>query len=618
MASNPRSLSARSSNAPASGLRQMLPVQTSRIGASRAATSRAIRGCDVHRTAIPPSGPRSRSGSRPPPPGSTSVRGPGQKARARALATSLNARPWASAMVRLLTNSRKGLFGRRPFSRASARTSASRAREPRPYTVSVGYASRPPRCRWAVTAERAPSISASLRNGTAFTAAHAPAPRRFGSHRRSGPLSSSAAPAPPPPRARALTPWLVSGRTRGRGASAPSTRGASALGGRGPARPDCPRFSPPGTSPSRSPPSFASQSGGCWTWPTGSATTTCTTSGCDVNGRSARNSIGTPWIGRNCLGSPGPARTPAPAATITTPMSGRDAAARRPASHPAATLKHREQHREPAVIEARRDPLRRAEPRLRGERLDLDEERAGAFHQRGHGGAGDVGRTAREERRRRVRDRQQPAPGHLEHADLIDRAEPVLHGAQHPVIERVLAFEVKDGVHDVLERLRPGDPAPSRHVPDEQYRGPGLLGEAHQPCRTLPHLAHVSGRALELVGVGGLDRVDEHDAGAERLRVMEDRLEPRLPQHVDAPRVVRQAVGAQAQLVGRLFPRDVEGGDAGLLEPRGALEQQRGFPDPGLAAHQDDGSGDDAPAEDEVEFGQSGAPAGDPHPLDGG
>src|SRR2546425_6914188 len=64
-------------------------------------------------------------------------------------------------------------------------------------------------------------------------------------------------------------------------------------------------------------------------------------------------------------------------------------------------------------------------------RSDLDEERAGAFHQRGHRGAGDVGRAAGEERRRRVRDWQEPAPGHLEHADLVDRAEPVLHGAQH-------------------------------------------------------------------------------------------------------------------------------------------------------------------------------------------
>src|SRR5262245_17859716 len=41
-----------------------------------------------------------------------------------------------------------------------------------------------------------------------------------------------------------------------------------------------------------------------------------------MNARSARSSIGTPRIGRNCFGSPGPARTPAPAATTTTPTSG--------------------------------------------------------------------------------------------------------------------------------------------------------------------------------------------------------------------------------------------------------------------------------------------------------
>src|SRR5258707_12088931 len=45
-----------------------------------------------------------------------------------------------------------------------------------------------------------------------------------------------------------------------------------------------------------------------------------------MNARKARSSIGTPRIGRNCFGSPGPARTPAPAATTTTPTSGCEAA----------------------------------------------------------------------------------------------------------------------------------------------------------------------------------------------------------------------------------------------------------------------------------------------------
>src|SRR5437660_1861889 len=107
-------------------------------GSPNAATNRTMCGCDVHRTAIPPSGPRSESGSRPPPPGSTMVSGPGQNARASALADSLKARPCASAISRSATSNRNGLPGRRPLRRATASTSGPRAREPRPYTVSVG------------------------------------------------------------------------------------------------------------------------------------------------------------------------------------------------------------------------------------------------------------------------------------------------------------------------------------------------------------------------------------------------------------------------------------------------------------------------------------------------
>src|SRR6266571_3387185 len=91
-----------------------------------------------------------------------------------------------------------------------------------------------------------------------------------------------------------------------------------------PARTESTRCAPPGTKPSRSPRSLTSQSGGRSTYPGGRVTMTCRTSGCPMKARSARNSIGTPRMGRNCFGSPGPARTPAPAATMTTATSGRE------------------------------------------------------------------------------------------------------------------------------------------------------------------------------------------------------------------------------------------------------------------------------------------------------
>src|SRR5881296_3331091 len=133
-----------------------------------------------------------------------------------------------------------------------------------------------------------------------------------------------AATAPTPRRALAITPSMVSRVTKGRAASWTSTTAACGGSAPRPARTDWARVAPPATSASRSPTSLASHSGGRASNPAGTTTITCPTSGWDVNGRRARNSIGTPRIGRNCFGSPGPARTPAPAATTTTPVSGRE------------------------------------------------------------------------------------------------------------------------------------------------------------------------------------------------------------------------------------------------------------------------------------------------------
>ena len=106
----------------------------SRSAAARcAATSRAMPWCDVWRTAMPPSRPRSSSGSRPSPPRSTSVSGPGQNASDSARADAVNTRPHASAIARPDTSSRNGLPGSPPLEprERGERRHASGA-EPRP------------------------------------------------------------------------------------------------------------------------------------------------------------------------------------------------------------------------------------------------------------------------------------------------------------------------------------------------------------------------------------------------------------------------------------------------------------------------------------------------------
>ena len=93
------------------------------------------------------------------------------------------------------------------------------------------------------------------------------------------------------------------------------------------------------------------------------------------------------------------------------------------------------------------------------------------------------------------------------------------------MIERRLALEVEHRVHDVLERPRARDAAALGDVPDQEHGRAGFLGEAHQPRRALAHLADVAGRALERLGVGRLDRVDEAGRARRGAGVVQDRLE---------------------------------------------------------------------------------------------
>jgi hypothetical protein len=119
---------------------------------------------------------------------------------------------------------------------------------------------------------------------------------------------------------------------------------------------------------------------------------------------------------------------------------------------------------------------------------------------------------------------------------------------------------------------------------------------------------------FELVGVGGLNRVHEHHLRVQGARVMRDRLEPCFPEHVHGPRVERQPVGTQPHLIGRLLPRDIQRADAGVLQACGALEQQRGLSDAGLAAHEHHRSRHNAAPQDEVELAEPRLPPLHPRP----
>ena len=80
----------------------------------------------------------------------------------------------------------------------------------------------------------------------------------------------------------------------------------------------------------------------------------------------------------------------------------------------------------------------------------------------------------------------------------------------------------------MLERFRPSDSSAFRDMADQEHGNAAFFGEAHQPCGTLAHLAHVARRAFEVAGEHRLDGIDDHDHRRICLRGREYRLQHRL------------------------------------------------------------------------------------------
>ena len=109
--------------------------------------------------------------------------------------------------------------------------------------------------------------------------------------------------------------------------------------------------------------------------------------------------------------------------------------------------------------------------------------------------------------------RHQARLGHLEHADLVGRAEAVLDRAQDAELVAALALEIEHGVDHVLEHARAGDLAVLGDVADQQQGAAALLGEADQRLGGGAQLGDGAGRLLEPVDPHGLDRIDDQQIG---------------------------------------------------------------------------------------------------------
>src|SRR5262245_50783992 len=115
-------------------------------------------------------------------------------------------------------------------------------------------------------------------------------------------------------------------------------------------------------------------------------------------------------------------------------------------------LENGDEQRQAVGIDPERRPARSTEGARSDQRLELDEYGPRALDRRHHDRAGDADGSLGEEELRGIDDGREAVVLHLEDADLVGRAETVLHGAQHA--ERVTAVALEIGRASCRARLK--------------------------------------------------------------------------------------------------------------------------------------------------------------------
>ena len=222
--------------------------------------------------------------------------------------------------------------------------------------------------------------------------------------------------------------------------------------------------------------------------------------------------------------------------------------------------------------------------------------------------APDLTRMRRPEQLGRVGHADETGRGHLEHAELVRRAEAVLRRAQDAVLVVAVALELEDAVDEVLEHARPRDRAVLRDVSDEHRRDAGLLRDAQEPRCGLAHLRHRAGRRPERRGVQRLHRVDDADVRPLRFECRAHGVELGLGEDLDilGPAEPRRA---KRDLRSRLLAGHEQCATSAARDRPERLEQERRLADARLSPDEHERGRNEPASEHAVQLGNPGGDA---------
>ena len=199
-------------------------------------------------------------------------------------------------------------------------------------------------------------------------------------------------------------------------------------------------------------------------------------------------------------------------------------------------FEHRHKHGNPVVIDSGGHAARRAVLRRNDESLNLNQQRTRAFERAHDGASGRNFFLLQQKQAGRIRDRDQSPRRHLENADFVRGAKPVLYRADNPMILPALPFEIEDHIHDMLQRLRARDAPVLRNMTDQENRQIPCLRKIKKLHRDVPHLADASRSGIERFGICGLNRIHYNCRRLNLLHGRKNLFEIRFRQQVDIRR----------------------------------------------------------------------------------
>ena len=266
---------------------------------------------------------------------------------------------------------------------------------------------------------------------------------------------------------------------------------------------------------------------------------------------------------------------------------------------------HGQQQHHPGGIHAVRRTAGHRHKGLGDQGLDIHQHRPAALQAAENAGAAGPLRPLGKQGFRSVQDRLHAFGGHFKNAQLVYRAKAVFHRPEQAVFMLMVPFKIQHHVHHMLQHPGPGQGAFLGHMAHQEDSAAVGFGIAHQKGRALPHLAHAARGAAHFGAVHGLDGVDHAKIRLHGVHFFFHLVHGVFGEHQHLAVLRAQALGPQLDLPGAFLAADIQHPLARFRQMVAHLQQQGGFADAGIAAHQNQRAFHNAAAQHPVQFLQA-------------